>query len=279
MVYIPSETNAILDKHVDKDDFGLMLTREHWIDNYRLAMKMLFKGVNVDRERDIVINPFFGNYGLNGYVITVNGSPPHSTTFIDIHRQTGVSIWFTARPKYIGMINPYTWGKTGTCVDAYKASVQLINTFGLLEGSSAKIKPYSFYIAGYNARATVQKDALPHQEDLQSFFMYYPDATHVYYAGQIHTRDEVDKLITWERIIQIQPRLEKMYERAKKVDGSDEHFCANHVWYGEYKQEICDLVGWQAKSNNPIIKTSKAYDIAYDKIYAVLPPCKDCNCM
>lgn len=95
------------------------------------------------------------------------------------------------------------------------------------------------------------------------------------------------EMITWQELIEIEPRLRDMLLRLRAVKdpGNTPSFCANAVWYGHskgghsYKNELTALVGWDAKSENPRIKTSQAYDTAYRKLYAVLPNCRNCNCL
>ena len=85
--------------------------------------------------------------------------------------------------------------------------------------------------------------------------------------------------ITWGLLVKIEPRLGEMLKRAKAVKGDGEHFCANTVWYDDFKPELCTLVGWEASGTNPLLHTPQAYDLAYRKIYETLPDCRDCTCM
>lgn len=85
--------------------------------------------------------------------------------------------------------------------------------------------------------------------------------------------------ITWKLLVELEPRLGEMLKRAKSVNGEDKHFCANAVWFDEFKPELCTLVGWDASGFDLRLHTERAYDIAYNKIYDVLPPCKDCLCL
>lgn len=85
--------------------------------------------------------------------------------------------------------------------------------------------------------------------------------------------------MTFEELCQIEPRLLALYRRAQAVkdDKRKPSFCANRVWYTEFKPELCRLVGWEAE--NPALRTEEAYDLAYDTIYDVLPPCRNCWCL
>jgi hypothetical protein len=60
-------------------------------------------------------------------------------------------------------------------------------------------------------------------------------------------------------------------------------FCANANWYGYsgpgLKEKLCQLVGWEAKTDDPRLKTNEAYDVAYEAIYEALPDCRGrCSC-
>jgi hypothetical protein len=86
------------------------------------------------------------------------------------------------------------------------------------------------------------------------------------------------------RLVDVEPSLAVLWEEArnwhKKQDAR--YFCANAVFFGWsnpggcFKDRISRLVGWHASL--PELRTSEAYDIAYDTIYETLPNCRNCNC-
>jgi hypothetical protein len=91
--------------------------------------------------------------------------------------------------------------------------------------------------------------------------------------------------LTWKELTRLEPRLEALYHKAKNVkdDRMREAFCANCCWYGYgryegegFKPQLLHLVGFQC--DIPELKTMQAYDLAYRRIYDVLPPCRNCNC-
>jgi hypothetical protein len=87
---------------------------------------------------------------------------------------------------------------------------------------------------------------------------------------------------TWNELIKLEPLLAGLLEHAKRVkdDPTRTSFCANDVWYGVLKPELVSLVGWA--SPNPsghVLASSKAYSVAYQKIYDALPPCRNCLCL
>jgi len=74
--------------------------------------------------------------------------------------------------------------------------------------------------------------------------------------------------ITWERLIELEPRLLSLYKRALAIRNSGERYDPLEVWYrwGGMRDWLVGLVGWSRK-DNPELATCAAYDIAYDKIF------------
>ena len=94
------------------------------------------------------------------------------------------------------------------------------------------------------------------------------------------------RTITWERLIELEPRLADLYRRAKNVrdDKRRRPFCANRVWKGRghklsFRDEVTRLVGHWAETEHEELKTSLAYTTAYQRIYDALPPCRNCACL
>jgi hypothetical protein len=80
--------------------------------------------------------------------------------------------------------------------------------------------------------------------------------------------------MTWDELTKIEPRLLILYHKALRCQGeAGKDFCANTTWYGPggLKSELYHLVGFEAEK--PEAATSKAYDVAYQKIYNALPDC------
>ena len=84
----------------------------------------------------------------------------------------------------------------------------------------------------------------------------------------------VDDDITWQEIIEIEPRIKELYEIAKNENRPDlpDDYCANAIFYRQLKPEIVELVGWGARKEE--LRTSRAYDEAYEKILDALPACQ-----
>jgi hypothetical protein len=84
--------------------------------------------------------------------------------------------------------------------------------------------------------------------------------------------------MNWQEIIEREPRLNELLKKAEEIkdDGSGEYFCANEIWYRDFKPQLNKLVGYFTE--NTVLNTSECYDIAYQKIYNVLPGCRNCGC-
>ena len=84
--------------------------------------------------------------------------------------------------------------------------------------------------------------------------------------------------MNFSELTKIEPRLKQLYNKARQVDGSEANFCANRVWYEEFKPQLLNLVGQGAA--RPELQTVEAYDVAYKKIYRALPNCGEgCSCI
>jgi hypothetical protein len=77
--------------------------------------------------------------------------------------------------------------------------------------------------------------------------------------------------MTFAELASIEPQLATLLKEARRVEPSDT-FCANAVWYRQFKPRLLSLAGWEAE--NPILRSSEAYDVAYETIYEALPDCR-----
>ena len=87
---------------------------------------------------------------------------------------------------------------------------------------------------------------------------------------------------TWGQLVALEPRLAEL---AAEIRARGHHgkppatFCANCEWYGYrgrgvgYKAQLCALVGWTARTEDPTLRSSRAYEIAYAHCYDLLPDC------
>lgn len=75
--------------------------------------------------------------------------------------------------------------------------------------------------------------------------------------------------MTWEDLIELEPKLLTLYNRALEIRKRRPGVGALDLWIGPrsgMKDEMTALVGW-GRRDNPRLATSEAYDLAYDKIY------------
>ena len=75
--------------------------------------------------------------------------------------------------------------------------------------------------------------------------------------------------MTWQDLIELEPKLLVLYNRALAIRNGNRPFDALDVWIGRWhgmKDELVELVGWSRK-DNPQLGTTEAYDLCYDKIY------------
>jgi hypothetical protein len=104
--------------------------------------------------------------------------------------------------------------------------------------------------------------------------------------------------VTFERLKELVPELahmeRRLVERAKEY-GRKRWWCANACWFGygrfrcfdggeSCRQWLPRLVGRHRPKNandpnDELLRSSEAYDCAYDALYLSLPGCKDCACM
>jgi hypothetical protein len=93
---------------------------------------------------------------------------------------------------------------------------------------------------------------------------------------------------SFNSLCSLEPRLSDLETHIKAIrdDGNSRSFCAIHLWIGcagchvcdgGLKQELIRLVGWEAQ--DPNLRTEAAYDFAYDYLYSLLPPCRNCQCL
>lgn len=90
--------------------------------------------------------------------------------------------------------------------------------------------------------------------------------------------EQASEPLSWSELVRMEPTLDTLERHAKDVCGDNPHFCANDVWFREFKPLLLRLVGWNAQSPLEIMHSSAAYEIAYRHIYDQLPPCRECWC-
>lgn len=100
-----------------------------------------------------------------------------------------------------------------------------------------------------------------------------------YLSDASETPDGAVKL-SWLDLVAMSPGLAGLFEKASSFtdDQTRNSFCPNRIWDTQLKPQLCLLVGEDAIGTPPAMRSSAAYDLAYDKCYDALPPCRNCMC-
>lgn len=77
-----------------------------------------------------------------------------------------------------------------------------------------------------------------------------------------------------------EPELARLQSEMSAVeDEGRDSFCANKVWYIWFEPQLKQLVGPQARSEDPLLRSPEAYQLAYHNLYKLLPNCRNCICV
>jgi hypothetical protein len=100
--------------------------------------------------------------------------------------------------------------------------------------------------------------------------------------------------LTFARLCEMEPRLLSLLAdvRARCAGRSRKrNWCANSAWYGygpfraerSLKEQLTRLIGWhRVAGDGPhegALRSSEAYQIAYESLYNALPGCRACACL
>ncbi len=83
--------------------------------------------------------------------------------------------------------------------------------------------------------------------------------------------------VTFEQLCEHEPRLLALEQEIEHLKANPPHWCANHVWYQDFENRFNALVGWYAW--NPALRNELAYNVAFEYLYRLMPPCRDCACL
>lgn len=85
---------------------------------------------------------------------------------------------------------------------------------------------------------------------------------------------------TYAELVRVEGALLELHAEASAIydDGRNHSFCANTVWYRQFKSQLMSLVGWDSQVPDDRFHTSEAYSAAYQTIYNALPDCRGCMC-
>lgn len=106
------------------------------------------------------------------------------------------------------------------------------------------------------------------------------------YITQSLATQKVPPFTAFDSLALYEPRLFALYREAIGVQDAGESsvFCANTVWFGYggwsgIRPRLVRLVGWDAERWGVArLRTSEAYDAAYQTLYDLLPNCRNCEC-
>jgi len=76
--------------------------------------------------------------------------------------------------------------------------------------------------------------------------------------------------LNWNHLCELEPRLRILCNAARIRRNEIGPSAAYDEWYVVWKPRLCRLVGWGAASQNPTLKSSAAYDVAYDHVLDTL---------
>lgn len=100
---------------------------------------------DIDLSRDLVITPFFGHYGLAGYVIVMQGSPTHGMAILDL----GKSILTCIYLKKIKIVVISGWGEAPGIESEkqlYRTTIEIIEGLNLPIKTGYEENPAVYYV-------------------------------------------------------------------------------------------------------------------------------------
>jgi hypothetical protein len=80
---------------------------------------------------------------------------------------------------------------------------------------------------------------------------------------------ETAESLSWDQLVALEPRLRAMMREARRLTD----LCSLCRWFGYHqrggglKAEMERLVGWYCDHPDPIVRSSAAYDVAFEAIY------------
>jgi hypothetical protein len=88
-----------------------------------------------------------------------------------------------------------------------------------------------------------------------------------------------NRAAAFQELCLLEPGLAQLEREIRALPDAGKYFCANEHWYppGTFRSRLLRLAGWNAV--RPELRTSEAYDLAYDYLYALLPDCPECACL
>lgn len=100
--------------------------------------------------------------------------------------------------------------------------------------------------------------------------------------------------LTFDDLARLEPRLRGLeFEilRCKHALRRKRNLCGNGLWYGYgrfplfmFKSRMSALVGWGQRGapddpDEQMLRSEHAYSVAYERLYSLLPNCRNCGCL
>jgi hypothetical protein len=86
--------------------------------------------------------------------------------------------------------------------------------------------------------------------------------------------------LEWEALVAREPALAVLYsELAEVTDDGGPSFCANKFWYIHADPRLTPLVGRNADTDDPLLRSTQAYEVSRKTLFGLLPDCRNCVCL
>jgi hypothetical protein len=84
--------------------------------------------------------------------------------------------------------------------------------------------------------------------------------------------------ITFKKLEALEPGLTDLMQKARFIRSDTEYGdCLVSIWYMHFKPRIKYLVGFSARKQSEVLRSERAYDVAYKTIYNTLVKCGSCE--
>jgi len=78
--------------------------------------------------------------------------------------------------------------------------------------------------------------------------------------------------LSWQELVRREPRLAALERDVRMSDDGAVEFDGTQVWLLRFKRRLAGLVGWDIRSNDPVLTTHTAYDVAFHHLYDTVLP-------
>lgn len=116
----------------------ILVIKARWQESYKKVVQS-----GSDQERDLVITPYFGHYGLAGYTIVVQGSPTHGLVVFELDRSRLVCIGSRKTVKIEGWDVEFEKGSKSML---YNSTLDLLRALDLRLEPGGADNPAVYYV-------------------------------------------------------------------------------------------------------------------------------------